>query len=438
MGKNILLLGAGKSSSYLIKYLTEEAPREGWQITVADADISQARKKTGRSKYVQAIWLDANNLNALTRQIGLSHLVISLLPPHMHSEVAKLCLLHKKHLITASYSTPEMQALNNAAQKSGVLFLNECGLDPGLDHMSAMKIIDSIHEKKGSVLSFRSYCGGLISDKSDTNPWNYKFTWNPSNVVLAGKQTARYKQNGILQFIPPQRIFSQTEQIRIDGKLYDGYANRDSLAYIDKYNLKHIQTMLRGTLRKAGFCEAWDVLVSIGLTDDSFKIMNSSRMSYSALLEALMPANNRSLKKRLEQFTEDKTIIKKIEWLGLLSDQKINGKEFSPAQALQQLLEKEWKLEKGDHDLVIMQHIIGYKLKGKMHTITSTMKLEGENEIYTAMAKTVGLPLGIAAKLILDKRINLKGVKIPTDPMIYNPLLEEIRKFGIKFKETNK
>jgi saccharopine dehydrogenase-like NADP-dependent oxidoreductase len=438
MGKNILLLGAGKSSSYLIKYLTDQASREDWQITVADADVRMAQKKTGRSRHAQAVWLDANNLNALTRQIGLSHLVISLLPPTMHVEVAKLCLLHKKHLITASYASPEMQALNYAAQKSGVLFLNECGLDPGIDHMSAMKMIDGIHSRKGSVVSFRSYCGGLIADSSDTNPWNYKFTWNPSNVVLAGKQTARFLQDGILQFIPPQRIFRQIEHLKISGADYDGYANRDSLSYIEKYNLHHIQTMLRGTLRKTGFCEAWDVLVRIGLTDDSFKISNASRMSYAKLLEALMPVNNKPLKKRLELFTTDKTVIKKIEWLGLLSDQKISGREFSPAEALQQLLEKQWKLEKGDHDLVIMQHIIGYKLKGKNYTMTSTLKLEGEDETYTAMAKTVGLPLGIAAKLILDKKINLKGVKIPTDKIIYEPLLQELKKFGIKFTDKSK
>ncbi len=438
MTKNILVLGAGKSSSSLIRFLIEMATQEQLRITVADADIKMAQKKIGSSKHAHAVWLDASNLNALTKLVEQQHLVISLLPPTMHVEVAKLCLLHKKHLLTASYLTPEMSALHQAAYRSGVIFLNECGLDPGIDHMSAMKIIDSIHAQKGKVTSFRSYCGGLIAEKFDTNPWNYKFTWNPRNVVLAGQQTARYIDGGKLQFIPPQRIFNQTETLKINGVLYDGYANRDSLSYIDTYRLQGIQTMLRGTLRKTGFCEAWDVLVKIGITDDTFRIPNQKKMTYASLLEALMPSNNKSLKKKLESFTSSKEVIKKIEWLGLLSDTPISGKEFSPADALQQLLEKHWKLEKGDLDLIVMQHLIDYRLKGKNHSVVSTLQLEGDSEVYTAMSKTVGLPLGVAAMNILNKKIVLKGVVIPTEPIIYNTLLPELKKYGVVFKEKKK
>lgn len=438
MIKNILVLGAGKSSSSLIRFLTEVAPQEQLRITVADTDIKMAQKKIGTSRQAHAVWLDASNLNALTRLIEAQHLVISLLPPFMHVEVAKLCLLHKKHLLTASYLSPEMAALHQAASKAGVIFLNECGLDPGIDHMSAMKIIDGIHAQKGKVTSFKSYCGGLIASKYDTNPWNYKFTWNPRNVVLAGQQTARYIDGGKLQFIPPQRIFNQTETLKINGVMYDGYANRDSLSYIDKYRLHGIQTMLRGTLRKTGFCEAWDVLVKIGITDDTYRIANQKKMTYAALLEALMPAGNKSLKKKLESFTSNKEVIKKIEWLGLTGETPIAGKEFSPADALQQLLEKQWKLEKGDLDLIVMQHLIEYRLKGKTHSVVSTLQLEGDSDVFTAMSKTVGLPLGIAAINILNKKIQMKGVVIPTEPAIYNILLPELKKYGVVFKERRK
>ncbi len=437
MNKKVLVLGAGKSSSYLIKYLTEQASSHDWQITVADSDIRAVQKKIGRNKFVQAAWLDATNLNALTKLVGMNHLVISLLPPSMHAEVAKICLLNKRHLITASYVSEEMKALHKSAERAGVIFLNECGLDPGIDHLSAKKIIDEIHARKGSVLSFRSYCGGLIANEYDNNPWNYKFTWNPRNVVLAGQQTAKYLHDGKLQFIPPQRIFSQIEKIKINGVMYDGYANRDSLSYLSLYNLQHVQTMLRGTLRKTGFCDAWDVLVKIGLTDDSYKL-NVAKLTYSELLEALMPANNKSIKKRLEQFTTDPDIINKISWLGLTSDSKIALREASPADALQQLLEQRWKLEKGDLDMVVMQHLIQYKLKGKLYNVTSTLQLEGESETLTAMSKTVGLPLGIAAKLILEKKINAKGVLIPVQPSLYEPMLAELKKYGVVFKEKIK
>lgn len=436
MRKKILVLGAGKSSAYLIKYLSEQAIENDWLITIADSDIKAAQKKIGRSKFTQAAWLDASNLNALTKLVGLNHLVISLLPPHMHLEVAKICLLNRKHLITASYLTDEMKALHKSAERAGIVFLNECGLDPGIDHLSAKKIIDEVHTQKGSILSFKSYCGGLIAPDYDTNPWHYKFTWNPRNVVLAGQQTAKYLENGKLQFIPPQRIFTQTDKIKINGVVYDGYANRDSLSYINTYNLQHVTTMLRGTLRSAGFCEAWDVLVKIGFTDNSYKL-NTAKLSYSELLEALMPANNKSIKKRLEQFTNSPEIISQLQWLGLFDTTKISLREVSPADVLQQLLEKKWKLEKGDLDMIVMQHLIQYKLKGKQHLVTSTLQLEGETDTLTAMSKTVGLPLGIAAKLILEKQVSLKGVLIPTLPVLYQPMLEELAKYDIVFKEKH-
>jgi saccharopine dehydrogenase-like NADP-dependent oxidoreductase len=437
MSKRVLVLGAGKSSSYLLKYLSEQAVQQDWNITVADSDIKAAQKKIGRSRNMQATWLDASNLNALTKLVGLNHLVISLLPPQMHTEVAKICLLHRKHLVTASYVSQEMQALHKAAERAGVVFLNECGLDPGIDHLSAKKIIDEIHASKGSVISFRSYCGGLIAPGYDTNPWNYKFTWNPRNVVLAGHDTARYMQDGKLRYIPPQRIFSQTEQVRINGITYDGYANRDSLVYLNAYNLQHVQTMLRGTLRRTGFCSAWDVLVRLGLTDDSFKL-NMSKLTYAGLLEAMMPANNKPLKKQLEFFAGSAEVAGKIGWLGLLEHERITLRDASPAEVLQQVLERKWKLEKGDLDMIVMQHIIQYKLKNKIRTITSTLQHEGESEILTAMAKTVGLPMGIAAKLILNKDVKLKGVVVPVQKELYQPMLTELATYGIRFREKLK
>ena len=435
--KKILILGAGKSASWLIKYLLSQCEKNNWECLVADADISLAQTKIGKHPKGKAVAFDANNLQATSALVSQSDLIISLLPPTLHFQIARLCLQFKRHLVTASYLSTEMKLLHTEAKKNKLIFLNEMGLDPGIDHMSAKKIIDNIAADGGELNVFKSYCGGLISDNSDNNPWNYKFTWNPRNVVLAGQSAARYLEDGKVRFIPPQRIFSQIETIKAGKKNFDAYANRDSLSYIEQYGIQNCKTVLRGTLRKQGFCKSWNVLVNLGLTDDTYQI-DTTNLTYAGLLDALLPKGKGSLKTRLLSFSnEDYNSIKKIEWLGLLKNELIGNGLYSPASILQSVLEKRWKLEKGDLDMIVMVHEFRYTLNSVNRKVTSTLILKGEEEAYTAMAKTVGLPIGIAAKLILNGKIKKSGVLLPLQSEIYNPVLQELESYGIIFQETH-
>lgn len=432
--KNILLLGAGKSSHVLIKYLLNNAASGNWQVTVADISLEAAQSNVGSHPGGKAMALDINNEAQREAAIRGADLVISLLPPALHLFAAKDCLRFKKHLVTASYVSPEMKALHPDAVKNGLIFLNECGLDPGIDHMSAMKIIDSIHEEGGKVMEFRSYTGGLIAPESNNNPWGYKFTWNPRNVILAGQGTAKYLLDGKIKEVPYKELFLHTEKISVShiGTL-EGYPNRDSLSYISLYGLEDIATMLRGTLRYEGFCKAWNVFVQLGYTDDSLRIPDSAGLTYAALTGRLLQKNS-SVRKLLESGSDVK---QKIEWCGILSNEKVPLDNATPAQILQNLLEKKWKLEEGDKDMIVMQHRFNVQIpNSKFQKIISSLVVKGDNEVDTAMAKTVGLPLGIAAKLILGGKIKSTGVIIPVQKEIYEPVLEELKKYKIIFEET--
>jgi len=412
-------------------------------LTVADVSLESAKKKTVNHANAKAIAFDIANEEQRKKEIASADLVISLLPPHLHLDVAIECVKQKKHLVTASYITKEMQDLHVEALKNGVTLLNECGLDPGIDHMSAMKIIDEIKGSHGDVVSFKSYTGGLVAPESNDNPWGYKFSWNPRNVILAGQGTAKYIENGKYRYIPYNRLFTQIETVAIDGLgQFDGYANRDSLAYRKIYQLNHVPTMLRGTLRQQGFCKAWNVFVQIGLTDDSYVIEDSEHLTYAQLIEAMLPTsiNGGSLKKRVAVFSnlnENSAEINMIEWTGILNDTPINMVKATPAQILQKLLEEKWKLKDGDKDMIVMQHEFETRNK-KQETkkITSSLIVVGEDQTYTAMAKTVGLPAAIAAKLILNKEIKSRGVLIPVLKEIYEPVLKELATLGITFKEN--
>jgi saccharopine dehydrogenase-like NADP-dependent oxidoreductase len=365
-----------------------------------------------------------------------------LLPPSLHLDVAIECVKQKKHLVTASYITKEMQELHVEALKNGITLLNECGLDPGIDHMSAMKIIDGIRDSGGEVISYKSYTGGLVAPESNDNPWGYKFSWNPRNVILAGQGTAKYIEDGKYRYIPYNRLFTQIETVAVDDlEAFDGYANRDSLAYRKIYQLNHVPTMLRGTLRQQGFCKAWNVFVQLGLTDDSYIIEDSEHLTYAQLIEAMLPTsiNGCLLKKRTANFCgleEDSTVMQMIEWTGILNETPINMAKATPAQMLQKLLEEKWKLNDDDKDMIVMQHQFEARIKNQeSRKITSSLIVVGEDQTYTAMAKTVGLPAAIAAKLILNNEIKSRGVLIPVLKEIYEPVLKELEIFGITFKE---
>jgi saccharopine dehydrogenase-like NADP-dependent oxidoreductase len=439
--KKILVIGAGLSSSYLIKYLLDYAQQHNWNITVADADKTTAQKKVANNPLGNAEELNIHDNLKRNELISNHDLIISMLPASMHLVVAKDCITYKKHLITASYISNEMQQMHTEALKADVLFLNECGLDPGIDHLSAMKMISEIKSKGGKITSFKSFCGGLVAPEFDDNPWNYKFTWNPRNVIVAGQATARYLENGELKFIPSSRIFTQTEEVKIDGYGdFESYANRDSLGYIKPYGIESATTVLRGTLRRKGYSMNWNNLLKLGLTDDTFVIHDTDKLSYRDFLSAFTPGHgDENLEKRVCDFLNiemNADAFAKLKWLGLFDDHKIELHEATPAQILQHLLQQKWKLKSGELDMIVMQHILSYDLGGKIFDVKSSLVVKGEDEILTAMAKTVGLPMAIAAKLLLTNQIKSRGVMMPISKEFFEPILSELETFGVKFIES--
>jgi saccharopine dehydrogenase-like NADP-dependent oxidoreductase len=438
----ILIIGAGRSATSLIEYMLKHSSQYNWQITVGDMDLNLAQEKI--ANYTQAIAIQLNIADAEARQkfIKENDLIISMLPAFMHGDVAKDCVAFRKHMATASYVSADMKALDKEAKQKNILLLNECGLDPGIDHASAMKIIDELKLQGAEIQSFKSYCGGLVAPESNNNPWGYKFSWNPRNVVVAGQGTTQLLQNGTLKFIPYHRLFKQIEVIDIDGYgKFDGYPNRDSVSYMDVYGLRQIKTMVRGTLRQHGYCKAWNVFVQLGLTDDSSKISNADKLTYTSLIDSFLPNTKGTLKEKLKQFMRedwDMEIESMLDYLELFSDKKINFSEGSPAQLLQALLEEKWKLQAHDKDMIVMQHQFEYLLpkSNTLHKLNSSLVLEGKDQHRTAMALTVGLPLAITVKNFLTGKFTLSGVQIPVKPEIYLPLLSELEENGIVFSEA--
>ena len=440
--KNITIFGAGRSATALIQYALDSALERNWTVTVADADLQLATQKTGGHPCATAAGLDA--LDAIQRQelVRRSDVVISLLPPDLHLLLAQDCLNFGRHLVNASYLTRELREMDQEAREKGLSFMGEMGLDPGIDHMSAMEKIHQIREEGGKLLGFRSYAGGLIAPESDDNPWHYKFTWNPRNVVLAGQGgTAQYRQNGKTRFLPYNRLFGQYQTIQVEGMgEYEVYANRDSLPYCELYDLHGIPNLLRGTIRSRGFCEGWDALVRIGLTDQTCTLHPADNWTYKSLLEAYVGGpSSRPIRERTADFLgldPDAQPIRQIDWLGLFDEVPVPlSKPFSPALALEALLLEKWALNPQDKDMIIMQHEFEYILDGAHHRLTSSLVMKGEDQTQTAMAKLVGLPLGIFAKLLLEGKVQAPGVNIPVMPEVYVPVLEELASFGVVFHD---
>jgi saccharopine dehydrogenase (NADP+, L-glutamate forming) len=437
----ILIIGAGRSATSLIDYLLKHAPSNDWKITVADVDKRLAEEKLHGDSSGTAISFDITN-EEKRRQVILEHdLIISMLPATMHGSVARDCVEFGKHMATASYVSADMKALDEEAKHKNVLLLNECGLDPGIDHASAMKIIDEIQKEGGEIICFKSFCGGLVAPESNDNPWGYKFSWNPRNVVLAGQGTAQYLENGEIKFIPYNRLFSQIETIEVEGYgKFDAYANRDSISYVDVYGLRSVKTMVRGTLRQQGYCKGWNQFVKLGLTDDTSKITHANELTYTSLLNSFLPAGEGTLKEKFKKFagsewdTQTETMM---DYLELYSGKKITLKEGSPAQILQALLEEKWKLKENDKDMIVMQHQFEYTLPSKpgIQKLSSSLAVIGKDQNYTAMAQTVGLPLAMTVKNFLTKKFKLSGVQIPVKKEIYEPLLKELEEHKIIFIE---
>ena len=439
--KNILVLGAGRSSSACISYLINNASANNWQITVGDVSESAAKERIGASANAVAISFNMENTESSRAAISKADVVISLIPASFHPFVAKLCLAEKKHLLTASYVSDEMKTFDNEAMSKDLLFLNECGLDPGIDHMSAMQVINKIKSEGGKIISFESFTGGLIAPETDPeNPWRYKFTWNPRNVVLAGQGTAKFLQDGKFKYIPYQQLFSRTTSINVPGLgEYEGYANRDSLKYLDAYGLQECRTVIRGTLRNKGYCRAWNVLTQLGCCDDSYQMDNVKSMSHKDFIQSFLDTNSNCEEAICSRFiiSGDGEEMKRLRWSGFFTEEKIGLEKGTPAQVLEHILNKKWKLNPGDKDFIVMWHRFNYVLNGKEKEIQAWLTATGENETLTAMAKTVGLPLAIACKLLLEGRLISRGVVIPLQKEIYEPILREVKGLGIKLEEKH-
>jgi len=422
--KTIVLIGAGKSATVLIDYLIAEAETNNWKFIVADTDKEQILLKTKNSKYAEAVQLDVTNEKQRGDLIQRAHVVISMMPPALHFLVAKDCVEYRKHLLTASYLDDKMKSLGEEISNRKLLFICEMGLDPGIDHMSAMQIINDIKAKGGKITSFKSHCGGLVAPESDDNPWHYKISWNPRNIVMAGQSGAVYKLNNETNTIAYKDLFNCSNEIVFDGlNELAYYPNRDSLGYIPTYRLPDTATFLRTTLRHIDFFKGWNAIVHAGLTNDTDTI-DTTGLTFSKWSAPVLPFVNE----------ENKGMLK---YLGLFDEAMVPANAKTSADILQFLVETKLKMQPADKDMIVMLHEFEYALEGKEHQLKSCLVVKGDDSLRTAMAKTVGLPLGIAAKCILNETLKLKGLHIPTVKEIYEPVLAELEKAGIQFTETN-
>lgn len=442
--RKILIIGAGKSTSWLIKYLAEKSTTEKLSIILADLSLDNAKKMAGNHPGTTPVALDIFKKEERQEAVKSADIIISMLPARFHIEVAKDCVAYGKNMVTASYISEEMQALDNEVKEKGLTFMNEIGVDPGVDHMSAMKVLDKIREEGGKVTLFESFTGGLVAPESDDNLWHYKFTWNPRNVVVAGQGgAAEFVQEGRYKYIPYHRLFRRTEFLDVEGYgKFEGLANRDSLKYREVYGLDDVQTLYRGTLRRVGYSKAWNMFVQLGVTDDSFTMKDSENMSYRDFINTFLPyspTDSVELKLRYNlKIDQDDAMWEKLLELDIFNaKKKIGIKNATPAQALQKILEDKWTLAPDDKDMIVMYHKFGYQLNGETKQIDATMVSIGEDQTYTAMAKTVGLPVAIAALKILNQEITKPGVLRPVAKEVYTPILKELEAYNIKFTEKN-
>lgn len=423
--RNILILGAGKSSIALIDYLVEHAAAQQWQVTVADITARLAQQKTKDREYTFALGFDLNNETERQALIAKADIVISMLPAALHLTVAKDCLALKKNLVTPSYISDAMKAISKEVEDAGLIFMNEMGLDPGIDHMSAMQLIDELKAKGCTITGFSSHCGGLVAPESDDNAWHYKFTWNPRNVILAGQGDGgiHYLHEGKKVELKYEELFANTSLLEVDHHLFESYPNRDSLKYISAYGLDGVDTMYRGTLRIPPFCKGWKMLVDMGMTREVETSTNELLEHIITELKHIANADN-SIKDELLQST------------GLVNAlQSHTDETIIPAKFLQSLLEQQWKMNPGDKDMVVMIHQIDYTEAGEKKQVQSSLIYVGKDEEHTAMAITVGLPVAIVTKMILNGEVKRKGVLMPKYAEIYNPVLTELKDYGVEFSE---
>ena len=442
MSRKILVLGAGKSTSYLLDYFLEKSNSEKLHLTIGDLNPDNIPNHISKHPNCDVIALDIFDDNARKNLVSQASIVVSMLPPRLHIKVANDCISFKKHLVTASYVSDAIMELDQKAKDFGLVFMNEIGLDPGIDHMSAMEVLDRIRDKGGKMLLFESFTGGLVAPESDNNLWNYKFTWNPRNVVVAGQGgTAKFIQEGTYKYIPYHKLFRRSEFLDVENYgRFEAYANRDSLKYREAYGLEDVLTLYRGTMRRIGFSKAWNMFVQLGMTDDSYTVENSKGMSYRDFTNLFLPYSpTDSVELKLRHYLkieQDDVMWGKLLELNIFDATKtISLAKATPAQILQEILEASWTLESDEKDMIVMYHKFGYELDGEKKQIDANMVVIGESQTHTAMAKTVGLPVAMATLNILNKKITTPGVQIPIKREVYEPILKELKEYGIHFNE---
>jgi len=438
--KKILILGAGRSATSLIEYLLNESTSNDWKIRVCEFNLSLAEEAINGHPNATAVAFNITDDNQRRQEIGNADLVISMLPARFHALAVETCAELGVDTLTASYVTDEIKQLDQAFKDKNKVLIMECGLDPGIDHMSGMRVLDQIRNDGHELTGFETFTGGLLAPNNHDNPWEYKFTWNPKNVVLAGQGIVKFIQNGKLKYIPYHRLFRRYEMIHIpDYGYFEGYANRDSLKYLDVYGLHGIKTLYRGTLRKSGFCKAWNVFIQLGATDDSYQIEDVSHMTHREFINSFLYYNpHDSIELKLAHYLRidlGAEVMHRLKWLGIFDDEPIGLDKGTPAQILEHILKKKWTLDPNEKDMIVMWHKFDFIDNGKKRQIQSHMVLEGQDSKNTSMSLTVGLPLGIATKMVLNGQVKSTGILIPTSPELYNPILKELEMFNIKFVE---
>ncbi len=439
--KQILVLGAGKSAPYLIRYLLDNAERGGWFVTVGDLDIEQARAAVRDHPSGDAIAFDVNDAALRDAQIGRSDVVVNMLAPPFQPMVAWDCVSRGSHMVSASYESAEIRDINADALRRNVLILTEMGLDPGIDHMSALALVHRLRDEGARITGFLSYGAGLPAPSETLNPLKYVITWNPRNVVMAGAAGAQYLQNGKIKIVPYRRLFHQTWDVEIDGVgMLEAYPNRDSLTYMDHFGLPEVDTMVRGTLRYPGWSETWEKLVRIGLPNETLRIPKLRERSYREVLEMFLPlvGTVSSIEKRVARALDVSPtgrIMENLRWLGLFSDERVTCKGDTAAAMLTDLIERKLPLLPDQRDMVILHHVVDFDRGNGAERLESTMVEYGEPGGMTAMSRTVGLPAALAVETLLSGELALTGCHIPTHRAIYEPILAKLAACGISFTE---
>ena len=436
MAKKVTIFGAGLVVKPMVDYLAGK----DYEITIASRTLSKAEKLAAPHSNATAKLFLSDDEQAMEEFVKASDLVVSLLPATMHVKVAKKCIEFKTDMVTTSYISPEMRALDQEAKEAGIIILNEIGVDPGIDHMSAMKIFHHVENEGGKIVSFMSYCGGLPAPEANTNPLGYKFSWAPKGVLKAAGNGTRFMKDGKIIEVEGKNLFRNYWFVDVEGAgTFEAYPNRDSMGYIDLYGLKHLKTMYRGTFRNISHCDTWYIMSQMGFYKEDEIFDNLEGTVKEFILEKMLKIDKDKCLKTvlMEKYNlpEESVILKKFEWLGFFDDTPVPIKKGGAVDVLTAIMLDKMSYEEGERDLLVLHHQFIAEYPNKTQKITSTMIDYGIPNGDSSMARTVSLPAAIGVHMILEGEINIKGVHMPILPDVYNPVLQELENLDIKVVE---